>query len=95
MSWVADVKELLENKLDGGRTERDWDKTVASMVKAIDDMCSDYLGDKGAIKVEFEVAPDKVNYMPEVLHDADLRVKFDIRQISPTLYEARYNEIEF
>lgn len=95
MSWLEDVQDTLIRKMDGGKEERDWDKTVASLAKAIDEMCEEYLIRQGGYVLEFEVAQNKVQYMSEVLSDEELQIKYDIRQKTTTTYEAKERELEF
>lgn len=95
MSWWEDVQEVLMNKMDGGKEEREWDKTVAMLARTVDDMCERYLVQGGGSSLEFEVSPDKQKYMAEVLADKDLNIKYDIKQKSPTIYEAVQRSFEF
>lgn len=95
MSWWADAQEVLMNKIDGGKEEREWDKNVAMLARTVDDMCEKYLVQGGGIALEFEVAPNKQKYMAEVIADKELSIKYDIKQKSPTIYEATERSFEF
>lgn len=84
------VKERL-SKNDRSETQEMMEKTKVK--NSVIEFCDKYLTEAG-MSLEFEVAQKDLNHIVTVISEEPLRSKYDIVQISPTMFSASLKVLE-